>query len=91
MVFTRMSQSTARPPTRQITKMAGLNRGRYTVTIDGPWRLYTNICPPGWAMIGTIQRGLEIGALCLSPNGIYAQINAGAVKSLDQAKVKACL
>ena len=71
--------------------MAGLNRGRYTVTIDGPWRLYTRICPTGWRMIGTIQRGVEIGALALSPVGIYAQINAGAAKPLDQAKVKASL
>lgn len=71
--------------------MTGLNRGRYTVIIDGPWRLYTNICPPGWTMIGTIQRDLEIGALGLSPAGVYAQINAGAILSLDQRKVLACL
>lgn len=71
--------------------MAGLNRGRYTVTLDGPWRLYTNIQPKGWTMIGTIQRDLEIGALGLSPAGIYAQINAGCVKTLDQRKVLASL
>jgi len=69
--------------------MTSINRGRYTVTIDGPWRLYT-IQPKGWVMVGTIQRGLEIGALGLSPAGVYAQINAGAVKMLDQSKVKAC-
>lgn len=71
--------------------MAGLNRGRYTVINDGPWRLYSRICPLGWTMLGTIQRGLEIGALAISDAGVYAQINAGAVKSLDQSKVKACL
>lgn len=67
--------------------MAGLNRGRYTVTIGGPWRLYTNSIPPGWTMLGTIQRGMEIGALALSPAGIYAQLNAGAIRPLDQRKI----
>ena len=71
--------------------MSGLNRGRYTVIIDGPWRLYARICPTGWMMIGTIQRGLEIGALALSPAGLYVQVNAGSAKNLDQAKVKASL
>ena len=71
--------------------MANLNRGRYTITVDGPWRLYSTTQPKGWTMIGTIQREMEIGALGLSPAGIYAQINAGAVKALDQRKVMACL
>lgn len=69
--------------------MAGINRGRYTVTIDGPWRIYTQVQPKGWTMVGTIQRDMEIGALAVSPVGLYAQINAGAVKMLDQRKVKA--
>ena len=42
-------------------------------------------------MIGTIQRGVEIGALGLSPAGIYAQVNASVVRSLDQRKVVAAL
>lgn len=71
--------------------MAGINRGRYTIVINGPWRLYTNIQPRGWAMVGTIQRDMEVGALGLSPAGLYAQINAGSVKSLDQRKVLASL
>jgi len=71
--------------------MAGINRGRYTVKINGPWRLYTNTIPAGWQMLGTIQRGLGIGALGLSPVGIYAQINAGSIKTLDQCKIKSAL
>jgi hypothetical protein len=71
--------------------MTGLNRGRYTVQIDGPWRLYTRICPTGWEMLGTIQRGMEIGALAKSPVGVYAQINASAIRTLDQSKIKAIL
>ena len=71
--------------------MTGLNRGRYTVQVGGQWRLYTNTRPTGWQMIGTIQRGVEIGALGLSPAGVYAQINAGAVRALDQHKVLSAL
>lgn len=71
--------------------MTGLNRGRYTAQIDGPWRLYTRVCPAGWQMIGTIQRGVGIGALALSPVGIYCQVNAGGILALDQRKVLAAL
>lgn len=70
--------------------MSGPNRGRLAVLIDGPWRLYTHPLP-GWQMIGTVQRGFEIGALAKSPIGLYAQINAGAVSSLDQRKVSAAI
>lgn len=66
------------------------NRGRLTVIPGGPWRIYTNPIA-GWEMLGTVQRGLEIGALAKSPAGIYAQVNAGAVRSLDQRKVEAAL
>lgn len=71
--------------------MTGLNRGRYMVQINGPWRLYTRICPSGWQMIGTIQRGVDIGALAISPAGIYAQLNAGVVRVLDQRKIMAAV
>lgn len=71
--------------------MTGLNRGRYTAQIDGPWRLYARVCPSGWQMVGTIRRGMEIGALALSPVGIYCQVNAGATRALDQRKVLAAL
>jgi len=70
--------------------MSGPNRGRLAVLMGGPWRLYTRPLP-GWQMIGTVQRGFEIGALAKSPAGLYAQINAGAVRSLDQRKVSAAI
>ena len=67
--------------------MGGLNRGRYTVIIDGPWRIYSNTIPSGWTIIGTIQRDWQAGALALSPVGLYAQINGGnIVNQLDQRK-----
>lgn len=66
------------------------NRARLIVTPGGPWRLYAHPLA-GWEMIGTVQRGLEIGALARSPAGILAQVNAGAIRSLDQRKVRAAM
>ena len=71
--------------------MNHVNRARLHVTPGGPWRLYQHTVPPGWQMLGTVQRGMSIGALGLSPAGLYAQINAGAVVSLNQRKVSAAL
>ena len=70
--------------------MTHFNRGRLAVVIGGNWRLYTRR-PDGWEMIGTVQRGMEIGALAKSAIGIYAQINAGAIQSLPQNKVIAAI
>lgn len=67
-----------------------LNRGRLSAIIGGPWRLYTHPIR-NWQMLGTVQIGMEIGALGLSLCGIYAMLNAGAVRSLNQRKVKAAL
>lgn len=66
------------------------NRYRLIITPGGPWRLYTHPLA-GWEMIGTVQRGMEIGALARSPSGILAQVNAGAIRSLDQRKVSAAM
>ena len=70
--------------------MTHINRGRLTVTIGGNWRMYTRR-PAGWTMIGTVQRGMDIGALGKSPIGVYAQINAGLIQGLPQNKVIAAL
>lgn len=66
------------------------NRGRITVCLGGPWRLYTHPLA-GWEMLGTVQRGMDIGALGRSPAGVHVQINAGSVKALDQRKVQAAI
>ena len=66
------------------------NRARLIVTVGGPWRLYTHPLP-GWEMLGTVQRGMDIGALARSPLGVLAQVNAGATRSLDQRKARAAM
>ena len=67
------------------------NRARLIVTPGGPWRLYQHTVPPGMQMLGTVQRGMEIGALARSPSGVLAQINAGSVRTLHQRKAAAAL
>ena len=67
------------------------NRARLIVTPGGPWRLYQHTVPPGMQMLGTVQRGMEIGALARTQAGLLAQINAGAVRALDQRKAEAAL
>jgi hypothetical protein len=67
------------------------NRARLTVTLGGPWRLYQHATPPGMQMLGIVQRGMEIGALARTQTGLLVQVNAGAVRTLDQRKAQAAL
>lgn len=67
------------------------NRARLTVTVGGPWRLYQHQPPPGMQMLGTVQRGMEVGALARTQAGMLVQVNAGAVRLLDQRKAEAAL
>ena len=67
------------------------NRDRIIITPSGPWRLYQSAALPGWGMLGTVQRGMEIGALAESPAGLLVQLNAGVARALDQRKVRAAL
>lgn len=71
--------------------MAGLNRGRYTVAIDGPWRLYSNTIPAGSVVLGTIHRDGEVGALIRTAAGILCQLNDGVIRTLNQRKAQAAI
>ena len=66
------------------------NRARLIVTVGGPWRLYTHAMS-GFEMLGTVQRGMEVGALARTPAGLLVQVNAGAVRALDQRKAQAAI
>lgn len=66
------------------------NRARLIVAVGGPWRLYTHQLP-GMEMLGTVQRGMEIGALGRTQAGLLVQINAGAIRMLDQRKAQAAM
>lgn len=68
------------------------NRARLTITPGGPWRLYQHAALPGWEMLGTVQRGDEIGALARSKTtGNLVMMRAGAASMLDQRKAEAAL
>jgi hypothetical protein len=73
--------------------MTHSNRGRFVVDLGGKWRLYTNTLPANSRALGTITRdGYDTGALVLiEATGRYVQANAGAIRSLPQAKVAAAL
>lgn len=66
------------------------NRARLHITPGGPWRLYTHAIH-GMQMLGTVQRGMEIGALARTQAGLLVQVNAGAVRMLDQRRASAAL
>ena len=68
------------------------NRARLTITPGGPWRLYQHAALPGWEMLGTVQRGDEIGALARNKTtGNLVMMRAGAASVLDQRKAEAAL
>lgn len=72
--------------------MVSPNRSRLAVDLGGPWRLYQPADLPGWDMLGTVTRSDGTGALARNRRtGIYAMINAGAVRSLPQHKITAAL
>lgn len=69
------------------------NRGRVTVDVNGNWRLYTNTIPANSTPLGTVTRDeSDTGALVrISETGVYVQVNAGTIRSLDGRKVAAAL
>lgn len=68
------------------------NRARLRVTLGGPWRLYQRADMPGWEMLGTVQRGGEIGALARNKHtGIMVVMHDGCGSVLDQRKAAAAL
>lgn len=67
------------------------NRGRLHIIKDGPWRLYLRTVPVGWQILGTVQQGMVIGALGLSPQGAYGQLNGSTVRMLNPRKIAGAL
>jgi len=73
--------------------MSYANADKYIVDLNGKWNLYTNTLPQGGAFIGTVKRGIgDVGALVRIENtGLYVQVNAGTIKSLDQRGISTAL
>ena len=68
---------------------------QYTITLPGKPKLYSPMpMPPGWEVVGEITRDGEAipGALVRNAaTGLYAQANAGAIRTLDQREVARAL
>lgn len=68
------------------------NRARLEVIPGGAWRLYQHAAVPDWEMLGTVQRGDEIGALARHRvTGNLVMMRAGATSMLDQRKAAAAI
>lgn len=70
--------------------MGNKNRNRYSVTLGQNWRRFTRQ-PEGWRMLGTIQRGMEIGALAETPARVLVVLKSERITEIDQRKARAAL
>lgn len=64
----------------------------YTISPHGPWRLFTAVIPPNSTAVGTIKRCAgDSGALVQLHTGLYVQVNASVIRTLDQHAVQKAL
>lgn len=66
------------------------SRRRPLVRIGNTWRFFSQALPDH-EMLGTIQRGLEIGALAKVAGGKYVQLNGSVVQKLNTGLVEAAI
>lgn len=66
------------------------NRVRYVVTLGANWRQYTDPIP-GVQFLGTVQRGMHIGALGQLADGSYVCAERGRTEPLIARKVVAAM
>lgn len=66
---------------------------KVTVDTAGNWKLYTNTLPANSTPLGTVTRDdFDTGALVrIDATGVYVQVNAGAIRSLDGRTIAAAL
>lgn len=67
------------------------NQISYTVDPKGDWARFARLCPQGWQMLGTIQRGDESAALALNTEDEYVAVLRGRVDSLSAPVVRLAL
>lgn len=54
-------------------------------------RMFVLVEHKGFEYLGVIQRGMQVGALALKPDGGYAQVNGSFVQPLKHAEVERAL
>jgi len=58
----------------------------FSIVIGPRWAAFAQ-ARDGMRMLGTVQRGMQIGALALLPDGTYAQVNGDVVERLNTSRV----
>lgn len=54
-------------------------------------RMFVLVEHKGFEYLGVIQRGMQVGALALKPDGSYVQVNGSFVQPLNHADVERAL
>lgn len=62
-----------------------------SIKLDTNFSMFTVAVHPGFQYLGRVQRGMEVGALALTPQGEYVQVNGSIVTPLNSSKVLATL
>ncbi|MBC7436362.1 MAG: hypothetical protein H7332_09875 [Bdellovibrionales bacterium] len=62
-----------------------------TIKLDTNLSMFTAVPHPGFQYLGRIERGMEVGALALTPQGDYVQVNGCVVTPLNTSKVLSTL
>ena len=62
-----------------------------SIQLDTNVSVFTMAVHPGYQYLGRIQRGLEVGALALTPQGTYVQVNGSIVTPLNASRVTSSL
>jgi hypothetical protein len=62
-----------------------------SIQLDINVGMFTMAVHPGYQYLGRIQRGLEVGALALTPQGTYVQVNGSIVTPLNASRVTSSL
>ena len=72
--------------TRQTT-LPSMSTSAFRIHIGPRWAAFAQ-ARPGATMLGTVQRGMQIGALVLLSDGRYAQVNGDVVEVLNASRVR---
>lgn len=59
----------------------------FRIHIGPRWAAFAQERPDA-TMLGTVQRGMQIGALALLADGTYAQVNGDIVEPLNASRVR---
>ena len=60
------------------------------IRLGGGWAFFSNV-RPNMQMLGTVQDGMQIGALVQTAEGGYAQVNGDILRPLNTSKVEHAL